>query len=187
MKTENREQFETEPEVDESKREAAQKAREILGLKPEATLEDIKKVYRRLALWCHPDKRPPAERDSATQLFVKLGQLYKTLCTAEELERNADEDRYKDEAEDRDLEPLGDFFLDTLQIDVDPAMWSIINDYNGQYEKQEEVKGQEIDITEGGISKGDKDNQDKGGEVDIIEKGSRKGDEDKGGKLDIKA
>lgn len=49
---------------------------EVMGLKPEATPEDIKKAYRRLARKYHPDvsKEPKAE-----EKFKQLGEAYEVL------------------------------------------------------------------------------------------------------------
>ncbi|CAK9112828.1 unnamed protein product [Durusdinium trenchii] len=51
----------------------------VLGVQVGAAQEDVKRAYRALALQCHPDKRPPEERDVAEQLFKDLRQAYDTL------------------------------------------------------------------------------------------------------------
>ena len=44
---------------------------EILGIKQQAQLKEIKEAYRKLALKCHPDKDPHNPRAVAT--FQKVG------------------------------------------------------------------------------------------------------------------
>mmetsp|Transcript_51602 Transcript_51602/g.63128 ORF Transcript_51602/g.63128 Transcript_51602/m.63128 type:complete len:350 (+) Transcript_51602:51-1100(+) len=51
----------------------------VLGIQVGAAEEDVKKAYRTLALQCHPDKRPPEERQAAEQLFKDLRQAYDIL------------------------------------------------------------------------------------------------------------
>lgn len=52
---------------------------QVLGIQVGAAEEDVKKAYRALALQCHPDKRPPEERQAAEQLFKDLRQAYDIL------------------------------------------------------------------------------------------------------------
>jgi len=52
---------------------------QILELKPEATLAEIKKAYRRLALKYHPDKNPAKE---AEEKFKEIALAYATLSDA---------------------------------------------------------------------------------------------------------
>lgn len=51
---------------------------EILGVSRTASLEEIKKAYKKLAIKWHPDKNPdkPAE---ATEMFKAIGEAYETL------------------------------------------------------------------------------------------------------------
>ena len=49
---------------------------EILGLKPNASLEEIKKAYRKKAFEFHPDKN---KSDHAEQEFIELTEAYEFL------------------------------------------------------------------------------------------------------------
>lgn len=60
---------------------------EILGIEPEATLEDIKKSFRNLALKYHPDKNKNSEE--SRQLFMKIVEAYEVLSD-EQARKNYD-------------------------------------------------------------------------------------------------
>ena len=64
---------------------------EVLGVKKEASEEDIKKAYRKLALQLHPDKNKKAD---AEEKFKELAEAYEVLSN--KLKRDA-YDRYGDE------------------------------------------------------------------------------------------
>lgn len=51
---------------------------EILGIARDATLEAIKKAYRRLALLWHPDKNPDRQEE-AEEMFRKISEAYTAL------------------------------------------------------------------------------------------------------------
>ena len=56
----------------------------LLGLKADATLEEVKSAYRTLVKSCHPDTLPPtateAEREEASQRFRTITEAYDFLC-----------------------------------------------------------------------------------------------------------
>ena len=51
---------------------------EILGLPREATTDDVKKAYRRLALQWHPDKNPD-NLEEASRKFKQIAEAYEVL------------------------------------------------------------------------------------------------------------
>lgn len=55
---------------------------EILGVKPDATLGEIRTVYKRLALQYHPDKNVDKKR-WAEEMFKPIDEAYKTLSDQE--------------------------------------------------------------------------------------------------------
>ncbi|KAH7093200.1 DNAJ domain-containing protein [Paraphoma chrysanthemicola] len=52
---------------------------EVLGLETEATADDVKKAYRKLALKHHPDKAAPDEKDAANKKFQEIAFAYAVL------------------------------------------------------------------------------------------------------------
>lgn len=59
---------------------------EILGIERTATLEDIKKAYRKLALRWHPDKNPD-NREEAEKRFKEIAQAYEVLSDPQKRSR----------------------------------------------------------------------------------------------------
>ncbi|CAM9760913.1 unnamed protein product [Ectocarpus fasciculatus] len=52
---------------------------DVLGLERDASDEDIKRVYRKLALFWHPDKNTPDTREEATEVFRLVTEAYAVL------------------------------------------------------------------------------------------------------------
>ena len=52
---------------------------ETLGVARDASLADIRKAYRVLALRWHPDKNPGCDRDEVSRKFVEIGAAYEVL------------------------------------------------------------------------------------------------------------
>ena len=60
---------------------------EILGVKRDATDEDLRVAWRRLALLYHPDRHPEEEREQATQIFQRIASAWETLSDPGERRR----------------------------------------------------------------------------------------------------
>lgn len=56
---------------------------EILEVTPDASLQDIKKAYRKLALKHHPDRNPPSEKEAAAVIFRQVNEAYEVLSDEE--------------------------------------------------------------------------------------------------------
>ncbi len=60
-------------------------ARKILGLDESATLEEIRKAYRKLVLKYHPDRGTDKNRKEYEEMFKKITNAYNTImvyCTS---------------------------------------------------------------------------------------------------------
>lgn len=55
----------------------------ILGVVKNATQDEIKKKYKKLALKCHPDRSPPEERKEAEKKFAQVAGAYEILGDAD--------------------------------------------------------------------------------------------------------
>jgi DnaJ-class molecular chaperone len=56
---------------------------EILGVKKSASLDEIKKVYRELALRYHPDRVPHEQKKEAEEKFKEISEAYAVLSDSE--------------------------------------------------------------------------------------------------------
>ncbi len=52
---------------------------EVLGVDIDASIEEIKKAYRRKALECHPDTGPEEEKERRTAQFMELKKAYEVM------------------------------------------------------------------------------------------------------------
>jgi curved DNA-binding protein CbpA len=56
---------------------------QLLGVSPEASLEEIRTAFRRLARELHPDRFPPEEKQQAERRFQQITQAYNVLSNPE--------------------------------------------------------------------------------------------------------
>ena len=54
-------------------------ARKVLGLNAEASMEEIKRAFRTLALQYHPDRRADKDRKRYEEMFKKINQAKKII------------------------------------------------------------------------------------------------------------
>ena len=64
----------------------------MLGVSKNATLMDIKRAYRSLALECHPDRVPDYKKKEAESKFREIHEAYEVLS---DLKRRKEHDRQK--------------------------------------------------------------------------------------------
>merc|ERR1719174_306906 len=72
----------------------------VLGLDEYASLDDVKKAYKKLSLIYHPDKTagmPQAQKDEYAGIFIELKNAYQTLGD-NPTRRQYDRDRDRDKA-----------------------------------------------------------------------------------------
>jgi len=56
---------------------------EVLGVSRNATPEEIKRAYRKLAIQYHPDRVPPEKREEAEEKFKEISEAYEVLSDPE--------------------------------------------------------------------------------------------------------
>src|SRR3989338_4381372 len=56
---------------------------EILGVKKSASLDEIKKAYRELALRYHPDRVPHEQKKDAEEKFKEISEAYAVLSDSQ--------------------------------------------------------------------------------------------------------
>ena len=88
---------------------------QILGVKEDADLKEIKKAYRKLALKLHPDMQPDSNSDEE---FKELVEAYEVL---KDPQRRAEYD---------ELKKYGATSHDNFQP---PPGWQSNNDFNGAH------------------------------------------------------
>ncbi|KAL2872816.1 DnaJ domain protein [Aspergillus lucknowensis] len=113
---------------------------EILGIKEDATPEQIKSAYRKLALKHHPDKASPETREEANQQFQKIAFAYAILSDTRRRQRF---DLTGSTAEAVDLDDdfdWVDFYREQFSSAIDTnALDKFKKDYQGSAEEERDV------------------------------------------------
>lgn len=65
-----------------------QEARNILGVGPNASKDEIKKAYRRLAMNWHPDKQPEEKKKEASEKFAKISTAHDILSNPQKAQQS---------------------------------------------------------------------------------------------------
>jgi len=87
----------------------------VLGVRPAASSEEIKKSYRRLAIKYHPDKNPGDVLAEAT--FKEITEAYDILSDAEKRENYHSKNFYTQDYNHRESAPTSQSILnDTIQL-----------------------------------------------------------------------
>ena len=79
----------------------------ILGLDRDATNEDIKKAYKKLALKYHPDRN---KEDGAEDMFKKIAEAYSVLSNRNKSQMGPDENMFDNIFEGDPFELFNDMF-----------------------------------------------------------------------------
>ncbi|CBY00432.1 hypothetical protein IAQ61_011359 [Plenodomus lingam] len=131
-----------EEEVEEDEGPPTIDPYEVLGLEQEATADDVKKAYRKLALKNHPDKAAEGDKETAHKTFQEIAFAYAVLSddrrrrrydltgsTAETLEDDGDFDWLK-------------FYREQFENVVnEEAITRVSNEYkNGAEERRDLIK-----------------------------------------------
>ncbi|KAL5003522.1 DnaJ domain-containing protein [Aspergillus recurvatus] len=112
----------------------------ILGVKEDATPEQIKSAYRKLALQHHPDKAPADAREEANQQFQKIAFAYAILSDTRKRQRF---DLTGSTAEAVDLDDdfdWVDFYREQFSTAIDTNVLARFkNEYQGSEEEEKDV------------------------------------------------
>ncbi|KAL4978514.1 DnaJ domain-containing protein [Aspergillus desertorum] len=113
---------------------------QILGVKEDATPEQIRSAYRKLALKHHPDKAPADAREEANQQFQKVAFAYAILSDTRKRQRF---DLTGSAAEAVDLDDdfdWVDFYREQFSTAIDTNVLARFkNEYQGSEEEEHDV------------------------------------------------
>ncbi|KAL5338761.1 DnaJ domain-containing protein [Aspergillus crustosus] len=113
---------------------------EILGVKEDATPEQIKSAYRKLALKHHPDKAPAEAREEANQQFQKIAFAYAILSDARRRQRFDLSGSTAEAVEVDDDFDWVDFYREQFSTAIDTnALEKFKTEYQGSEEEKRDV------------------------------------------------
>ncbi|RHZ57090.1 DnaJ domain protein [Aspergillus thermomutatus] len=113
---------------------------EVLGVKEDATQDEIKSAYRKLALKHHPDKVPADQKEEAHTKFQQIAFAY-AILSDERRRRRFDRtgSTAKAAASDEDFD-WAEFYRDLYSNSVDTdAIDNIKKEYQGSAEEEKDI------------------------------------------------
>ncbi|RMZ74683.1 J domain-containing [Pyrenophora seminiperda CCB06] len=113
---------------------------EVLGLETDATADDVKKAYRKLALKCHPDKAAPDEKEGANKAFQEIAFAYAVLSDDRRRKRYDVTGSTAETMEDDDDFNWLNFYREQFENVVnEEAINHIANEYKGSAEEHRDL------------------------------------------------
>ncbi|KAG9189088.1 hypothetical protein G6011_05956 [Alternaria panax] len=113
---------------------------EVLGLHVEATADDVKKAYRKMALKCHPDKAAPDEKEAANKAFQEIAFAYAVLSDDRRRKRYDLTGSTAETMEDDDDFNWLKFYREQFENVVnEEAINNVANEYKGSDEERRDL------------------------------------------------
>ncbi|KAF2036505.1 DnaJ-domain-containing protein, partial [Setomelanomma holmii] len=113
---------------------------EVLGLETEATADDVKKAYRKLALIHHPDKAAANEKDAANKKFQEIAFAYAVLSDERRRKRYDLTGSTAETLEDDDDFNWLKFYREQFDNVVsEEAISKLSNEYKGSAEERQHL------------------------------------------------
>ncbi|CAE6995216.1 hypothetical protein CFE70_000054 [Pyrenophora teres f. teres 0-1] len=113
---------------------------EVLGLETDATADDVKKAYRKLALKCHPDKAAPDEKEGANKAFQEIAFAYAVLSDDRRRKRYDLTGSTAETMEDDDDFNWLKFYREQFENVVnEEAINNVANEYKGSAEERRDL------------------------------------------------
>lgn len=109
---------------------------ELLGLTKDASQDDIKKAYRKLAIQCHPDKSKEAD---AQVKFQRLQDVYAILGDADKRKIYDETGSMSDELSSTDFDQLKAFFRGQFKAVTEEEIEAFSNSFRGSEEERQDV------------------------------------------------
>ncbi|KAF1936963.1 DnaJ-domain-containing protein [Clathrospora elynae] len=113
---------------------------EVLGLDTEATTDEVKKAYRKLALKCHPDKAALDDKDAANKAFQEIAFAYAVLSDDRRRKRYDLTGSTAETMEDDDNFDWLKFYREQFEHVVnEQAINNVANEYKGSAEERRDL------------------------------------------------
>ncbi|KAI4609854.1 uncharacterized protein J4E87_010971 [Alternaria ethzedia] len=136
----NNDQSEGENDMDEEDGPPSINPYEVLGLETEATADDVKKAYRKMALKCHPDKAAPDEKEAANKAFQEIAFAYAVLSDDRRRRRYDLTGSTAETMEDDDDFDWLKFYREQFENVVnEEAINNVANEYKGSEEERRDL------------------------------------------------